>query len=64
MRATYSYRCDECGHITWKNHDRDERPKVPCEDCGSNRTHKVIIQVPNMKRVLTPVGQKNMAREE
>jgi len=64
MRAAYSYRCDDCSEITWKTHEKDERPRVKCEWCGGTHTHKVIIQVPNMKRVLTPVGHRTMMAKE
>ena len=64
MKSSFSYRCRRCGEITWARHEKDEHPRVKCEMCGSQDTQKVIIQVPNMKRVLTPMGHAHQHAEE
>lgn len=54
---SYSYRCEEkfCSAIIWVQHKPDEHPPVKCPECGSLKTHRVIINSPHMKRVLTKV---------
>jgi len=65
----YSYRCEAayCGEIFEVEHKLGEKPaRLECPECHSvNQTHRVILTVPHMKRVLTPVklAKPRMAME-
>jgi len=45
--AYYVYRCDECGEKFEKSHPIYWDKPVHCEECGSNKTHR-IPQLPGI----------------
>ncbi len=54
---TYIYRCEKCEETTEHNAKMGQAPKhVTCSNCGSQRTRRVILTHPNMRRVLTSLG--------